>query len=420
MSLLVQKFGGTSVGDLTRINAVAKIVVNAKHAGHDVAVVVSAMSGETNRLTELGNSLTDLPSAREMDVLLSAGEQVSIALLSIAIQSLGERAKSFLANQIPVHTDAIHQKARIELIETERLKKSISQDEIPVIAGFQGVNGCGDITTIGRGGSDTSAVAIAAALDADECQIYTDVDGVYTADPRICPRARRMSSVSFEEMLEMASLGAKVLHTRAVEFGHKYQVPMRVLSSFEEGPGSLITQESETLEKPLVSAVTHESDVAKLTVVGVPDVPGVAMRILGPIADAAIVVDMIVQNTGSDGRTDFSFTVKRSDFAHANKLLGETLPQLANSNEDADFSHTKVEVDNTIAKVTIVGIGMRSHAGVATLMFDTLARENINILMISTSEIKVSVVIAERYVELAVRALHEAFELDSAPITAES
>ena len=412
MSLLVHKYGGTSLGSLERIQAVAERVVSAHNSGHRVVVIVSAMSGETNRLVEMGENLSDRPSAREMDVLLASGEQVSIALLSIAIQSLGVAAKSFLGPQLPISTDANHQRARIEGIATGHLTKSLDRREIPVIAGFQGVNPNGDITTIGRGGSDTSAVAVATALNADECQIYTDVDGVYTADPRIVSNASRMDEVSFEEMLEMASLGAKVLHTRAVEFAHKYEMPLRVLSSFEDGPGSLITSENEAMEKPLVSAVTHERDEAKLTVLAVPDKPGVALQILGPIGDAGVSVDMIVQNIGTDGQTDFSFTVKRADFDIARDLLQKTIDQIGRKPNQEGFRETSIVGDDTIAKVTIVGVGMRSHAGVATKMFETLANENINIQMISTSEIKISVVIEDRYVELAVRALHDAFELD--------
>lgn len=412
MSLIVHKYGGTSVGSLERIQAVANRVVDAYKTGHKIVVVVSAMSGETNRLTEMGETLSVRPPEREMDVLLASGEQVSIALLSIAIQSLGVGATSFLGSQIPIHTDENHQRARIESIGIAKLKHALEQDLIPVVAGFQGVNLTGEITTIGRGGSDTSAVAVAAALKADECRIYTDVDGVYTADPRIVSHAHRMDVVSFEEMLEMASLGAKVLHTRAVEFAHKYEVPLRVLSSFEDGIGSLITAETEDMESPLISAVTHERDEAKLTVVGVPDVPGVAWHILGPIGDAGISVDMIVQNVSTDGRTDFSFTVKRADFDLARTMLGETMQQLAERVGFEANSDTRIVGDDSIAKVTIVGVGMRSHAGVATRMFEILANENINIQMISTSEIKISVIIDDRYVELAVRALHDGFELD--------
>lgn len=415
MGLLVQKYGGTSVGSIERIRAVARQIRDIREEGHDVVVVVSAMKGETNRLTGLGYQVSEDPSVREMDVLLASGEQVSIALLSMALKDLGVEARSFLASQIPIKTDRMHTAARIESIPTEKLEHAIGCGLVPVVAGFQGINDDSDITTIGRGGSDTSAVALAAVLKADECRIYTDVDGVYTADPNIVEQARKIAKVDFEEMLELASLGAKVLHTRAVEFAHKYDVPLRVLSSFESdggtkpGQGTLVTRENNEMEKPVVSAVTHERDEAKLTVMGVSDVPGVALQILGPIGDASIGVDMIVQNVGVDGKTDFSFTVKRADFTQAKNILEKTIHDDGN-----DIDATGVIGDDTIAKVTIVGVGMRSHAGVATKMFETLAGENINIQMISTSEIKVSVVIDERYIELAVRSLHQAFELDHA------
>ena len=415
MSLLVQKYGGTSVGSIERIQAVARQIRDIKADGHDVVVVVSAMKGETNRLTALGNQVSINPVEREMDVLLASGEQVSIALLSMALVDLNVKACSMLAYQIPVNTDGKHTIARIESIPTSKLQDVLEEGYVPVVAGFQGVDEGNEITTIGRGGSDTSAVALAAVLNADECRIYTDVDGVYTADPNIVEHARKLTSVDFEEMLEMASLGAKVLHTRAVEFAHKYSVPLRVLSSFasddgtKPGQGTLVTAEIDDMEKPIVSAVTHERDEAKLTVVGVSDVPGVAIKILGPIGDASILVDMIVQNDSVDGKTDFSFTVKRADYARAMEILQRTV-----HDEVSDISAKEILGDDTIAKVTIVGVGMRSHSGVATKMFETLAHENINIQMISTSEIKVSVVIAERYIELAVRTLHQAFELDHA------
>lgn len=405
MSLLVHKYGGTSVGSIERIEAVADRVCSTLTAGNQVVVVVSAMSGETNRLTALAQDITDRPASREMDVLLASGEQVSIALLSIALQKRGIQAQSFLGDQIPFRTDSSHENARIELVEPDKLLEVLAEGVVPVVAGFQGVDQFGDITTIGRGGSDTSAVAIAHALNADECLIYTDVDGVYTADPRIVDKATKMPIVDFEEMLEMASLGAKVLHTRAVEFAHKHNVSMRVLSSFENGEGTLVTTGADHLEKPLVSAVTHERDVAKLTVLRVDDVPGIAWKILGPIGESGIMVDMIVQNVSVEGFTDFSFTVKRADYVEALDLLNSSL---ANNG----IENVTVVGDNEIAKVTIVGVGMRSHAGVATKMFETLAKENINIMVISTSEIKISVVIDERYVELAVRSLHDAFDLD--------
>ncbi|MEC8059708.1 MAG: aspartate kinase [Pseudomonadota bacterium] len=403
MALIVQKYGGTSVGDVERIQGVARRVARYKEAGHDVVVVVSAMSGETNRLMAMGQQIGgDKPLSRELDVLLSSGEQVTIALLSMALMQLGVSAKSLLGDQVAVHTDSAFGKARIERIDTQTLKADLDQGVVPVVAGFQGVNGDGDITTLGRGGSDTSAVALAAALHADECEICTDVDGVYTADPRIIKDARRLDQVTFEEMLELASLGSKVLHPRSVEFAGRYKVPLRVLSTFQEGPGTLITMEMDNMEQAIVSGIAHALDEAKITVAGVPDIPGVASKILGPIGRKNIEVDMILQNTGADGLTDFTFTVKRQDFAEALATL---------ENMAKEFSAREISGDDAIAKVSIVGVGMRSHAGVATRMFDALAAENINIQMISTSEIKISVVVAERYMELAVRALHAEFEL---------
>ena len=403
MALVVQKYGGTSVGDVERIQGVARRVARYKEAGHDVVVVVSAMSGETNRLMAMGQQIGgDKPLPRELDVLLSSGEQVTIALLSMALMQLGVSAKSLLGDQVAVHTDSAFGKARIERIDTQTLKADLDQGVVPVVAGFQGVNGDGDITTLGRGGSDTSAVALAAALHADECEICTDVDGVYTADPRIIKDARRLDQVTFEEMLELASLGSKVLHPRSVEFAGRYKVPLRVLSTFQEGPGTLITMEMDNMEQAIVSGIAHALDEAKITVAGVPDIPGVASKILGPIGRKNIEVDMILQNTGADGLTDFTFTVKRQDFAEALATL---------ENMAKEFSAREISGDDAIAKVSIVGVGMRSHAGVATRMFDALAAENINIQMISTSEIKISVVVAERYMELAVRALHAEFEL---------
>ncbi|MCH2338070.1 MAG: aspartate kinase [Pseudomonadales bacterium] len=407
MTLHIHKYGGTSVGSLDRIRAVAGNVAKRRDAGDDVVVVVSAMAGETNRLESLGQELSDQPKAREMDVLLSAGEQVSAALTAMALDQLGYRARSYLGWQVPIVTDTNHMKARFECIETKRLKEDLAASVIPVVAGFQGIDAGGDITTVGRGGSDTSAVAIAAALNADECRIYTDVDGVYTADPRIVDGARKMEVVSFEEMLELASLGSKVLHPRAVEYAANSGVTLRVLSSFNEGEGTLITFEDANMEQPVVSGIAHAIDEAKLTVVGVPDVPGVASTILGPIADASIEVDMIVQNIGSDGTTDFTFTVKRRDYDTAKGILSGLLK---------DLGARDVLGDNAIVKVSVVGVGMRSHAGVATRMFNALAEENINIQMISTSEIKISVVIAERYLELAVRSIHKVFELENGDI----
>ena len=403
MALIVQKYGGTSVGDVERIQGVAQRVARYKQAGHDVVVVVSAMSGETNRLMALGQAAGgEKPEARELDVLLASGEQVTIALLSMALGQIGISARSFLGDQVAVQTDFAFGKARIERIDTQKLSLTIEQGSVPVVAGFQGVNSDGDITTLGRGGSDTSAVALAAALQADECEICTDVDGVYTADPRIINNARRLGQITFEEMLELASLGSKVLHPRSVEFAGRYKVPLRVLSTFQEGPGTLITMETDNMEQAIVSGIAHALDEAKITVAGVPDVPGIASKILGPIGRKNIEVDMILQNTGADGLTDFTFTVKRQDFAEALATLESVAKEIV---------AREISGDDAIAKVSIVGVGMRSHAGVATRMFDALAAENINIQMISTSEIKISVVVAERYMELAVRTLHAEFDL---------
>lgn len=410
MALIVQKYGGTSVGSVERIHAVARRVIGYLERGHQVVVVVSAMSGETNRLVALGREVAARPEAREMDVLQAAGEQVTVALLAMALADLGYPAKSYLADQVAIHTDSAFGKARIRAIDTERLQADVDQGVVPVVAGFQGVDGDGNLTTLGRGGSDTTAVAVAAALEADECEICTDVDGVYTADPRIVEDARRMGQVTFEEMLELASLGSKVLHPRSVEFAGKYQVPLRVLSSFEDGPGTLITMESNEMEQPIVSGIAYSRDEAKITMAGVPDIPGIASRILGPVGRAPIEVDMIVQNTGADGLTDFTFTVKRDDYERTLELL-EPVRQ--------EIGARSLSGDNRIVKVSVVGVGMRSHAGVATRMFDALAAENINIQMISTSEIKISIVVAERYLELAVRCIHDAFELAEEP-TAEA
>ena len=406
MALLVQKFGGTSVADVARINAVANRVTAAVAGGDRVVVVVSAMAGETDRLEGLGLDIATRPPGREMDMLLSAGEQAAVALLAMALIERGCAARSWLGAQVPIRTDANHTKARIEKVDVDRLFADLDQGVTPVVAGFQGVTKDGQVTTFGRGGSDTTAVAVAAALGAHECQIYTDVAGVYTADPRIVKNARLLPSITFEEMLELASLGAKVLHSRSVELVGKYHVPLRVLSSFPNGgAGTLITTEEHAMEQPLVSGLTYTRDVAKLTLLGVPDVPGVASRTLGPIGDAAIEVDMIVQNTAADGCADLTFTVRRADYRHARELLEEAAPSLGARG---------IAGDDTIAKVSAVGVGMRSHAGVARRMFDALAAENINIQMISTSEIKISVVVAERYLELAVRALHDAFALAGA------
>ncbi len=406
MALIVQKYGGTSVGTVERIRGVADRIVRYREAGHQVCVVSSAMSGETNRLDALGKEVVERPLAREMDVLLASGEQVAVALLAIALTARGVPAQSFLGFQVAMRTDAAHGRARIEQIDTQALRAALEAGTVPVIAGFQGVSPTGAVTTLGRGGSDTTAVAVAAALSADECEICTDVDGVYTADPRVEPKARRLGTITFEEMLELASLGSKVLHPRSVEFAGKYQVPLRVLSTFEDGEGTLITMEQDNMEQPVVSGIAHARDEAKITMSGVPDIPGVASKILGPVSAAQIEVDMIVQNTGADGLTDFTFTVKRADYESALDLLRPVREKLG---------ARALEGDNSIAKVSVVGVGMRSHAGVATRMFDALAEENINIQMISTSEIKISVVIAERYLELAVRAIHGEFGLDGKP-----
>ena len=405
MSLIVQKYGGTSVGSLDRIRAVAEKVVAVRGEGHRVVVVVSAMSGETNRLIDLARAIDPVPSPRELDVLLSTGEQVTIALLSMALESRGCPARSYTGGQVHILTDSAFTKARILEIDHRKILKDLDEGRVVVVAGFQGVDAEGNITTLGRGGSDTTAVALAAALKADECQIYTDVDGVYTTDPRIVPRARRLDRITFEEMLEMASLGAKVLQIRSVEFAHKYGVRLRVLSSFEAGEGTLITSEEEVMEHALISGIAFSRDEAKLTLRGVPDRPGVAFEILAPIGRANIEIDMIVQNMGADGLTDFTFTVHRNDYEQARKVLEKTA---------AELGAREVLGDKQIVKVSLVGVGMRSHAGIASRMFGALAREGINIEMISTSEIKVSVVIDEKYLELAVRALHTEFGLDAA------
>jgi aspartate kinase len=405
MALLVHKYGGTSVGSLDRIQAVAARVARHRAEGHRVVVVVSAMSGETNRLQALGLDLGGQGVPREMDVLLASGEQASAALTTIGLQGLGVPAQSFLADQLPIRTDSAHTRARIEHIATEALFEALDAGVVPVVAGFQGLAADGSITTLGRGGSDTTAVALAAALKADECQIYTDVDGVYTTDPRVVSSARRLPRVTFEEMLEMASLGSKVLHPRSVEFAGKYGVPVRVLSSFEEGPGTLITLEEDgSMEQPLVSGIAFTRDEAKISVRAVPDVPGVASSLLGPVSACGIEVDMIVQNLANDGgQNDFTFTVKRGDYDRALAVVREAADALGAG---------PVVGDAKIVKVSVVGVGMRSHAGVATQMFAALAKENINIQMISTSEIKISVVLDEKYLELAVRTIHDTFGLE--------
>ncbi|MGY6277987.1 aspartate kinase [Methylomonas sp. MgM2] len=404
MALYVFKFGGTSVGSVERIKAVAEKVKNARESGDQIVVVVSAMSGETNRLVGLAKEMQTQPCGRELDVLLSTGEQVTIALLSMALHNLGVDARSYTGGQVRILTDSAHTKARIREIDEANIRADLNAGRVVVVAGFQGVDENGNITTLGRGGSDTTGVALAAALNADECHIYTDVDGVYTTDPRVVPKARRLEKITFEEMLEMASLGSKVLQIRSVEFAGKYNVKLRVLSSFMEGNGTLITYEESEMEKALISGIAFNRDEAKLTLTGVPDLPGVAFKILGPVAAENIEVDMIVQNISENGTTDFTFTVNRSDFARAKKVLEGLRADLGGD--------TVIIGDDSIVKVSIVGVGMRSHAGIASTMFKVLSNEGINIQMISTSEIKISVVIDEKYLELAVRALHKAFGLD--------
>lgn len=405
MALIVQKYGGTSVGSVERIQAVAEKIMVTRAQGHDIVVVVSAMSGETDRLLKLAKSFADPPNPRELDVVLTTGEQVTIGLLSIALEARGCPARSYTGAQVRILTDSAFTKARILSIDDNKIRTDLAQGKVVVVAGFQGIDIQENITTLGRGGSDTTAVALAAALKADECQIYTDVDGVYTTDPRIVPEARRMKKISFEEMLEMASLGSKVLQIRSVEFASKYNVPLRVLSSFMEGEGTLIAPEDQTMEQARISGIAFNRDEAKLTMLGVPDKPGIAYQILADIADSNIEIDMIIQNIGADGLTDFTFTVHRNDYKKALEVLQTKAKSL---------EIREVRGDNRIAKVSVVGVGMRSHAGIASTMFKTLAHENINIQMISTSEIKISVVIDEKYLELAVRALHVAFDLGKA------
>ena len=408
MSLIVQKFGGTSVGSIERIEQVAEKVAGFRADGHSIVVVVSAMSGETNRLIALAHEVQERPVAREMDVLISTGEQVTTALLSMALNKRGVKARSYNGSQVRILTDDAHTKARIREIDDARLHADLDQGYVIVVAGFQGVDENGNITTLGRGGSDTTAVALAAALKADECQIYTDVDGVYTTDPRVVDGARRLSHITFEEMLEMASMGSKVLQIRAVEFAGKYQVPLRVLHSVKDGPGTLITIEDDSkMETPTIAGIAFNRDEAKLTIEGVPDMPGVAYRILGPIGEANIEVDVIVQNVAHDKTTDFTFTVSRSELARAEEVLNKVA---------SEINARKVTSDNKIAKVSVVGVGMRSHAGVASQMFAALAEEGINIQKMTTSEIKISVIIEEKFLELAVRSLHSSFELEKEPL----
>ena len=403
MALIVQKYGGTSVGSPERIQAVAERVIRTRKAGDQVVVVLSAMSGETDRLLALAHRVSPKPDERELDLLLSTGERVTIALLAMALRERGYAARSFTGRQVGIVTDDVHTRARIERVAADRVRDALAEDVIPVVAGFQGINEKSDVTTLGRGGSDTTAVALAAALKADRCDIYTDVDGVYTTDPNIVPTASRLDKISYEEMLEMASLGAKVLQTRSVEFAMKYLVPVRVLSSFTDAPtGTLVTKEDRDMEQVVVSGVTYDRNQAKITLLGVPDRPGIAARLFGGIAKEDIIVDMIIQNISREGLTDISFTVPRADAKKAMDLVS-TLVREIGAND--------VQLTEDIAKVSIVGVGMRSHSGVAATMFETLAREGINIMMISTSEIKISCVVDAKYTELAVRALHDAFGL---------
>jgi aspartate kinase len=403
MALIVQKFGGSSLADVAKIRHAAERVIAERERGNDVVVVVSAMGGQTDHLVEMAAELHERPPAREMDQLLATGEQITISLMAMALQQRQCNARSFTGGQVAVHTDGVHTKARILDIDRDNLGALLAEGGIPVVAGFQGVDDGGNITTLGRGGSDTTAVALAAALAADECHIYTDVDGVYTTDPRIVPEARRLDKITFEEMIELASLGAKVLQIRAVEFAGKYSVPVRVRSTFDEGEGTLITVEEEDMEKALVSGIAHNEDEAKVTIIGVPDRPGIAHSVVGAVARENVNVDMIIQNQGEHGKTDFTFTVPRSDY----QLVMDILEPICKEIEAEALTGS-----DRIAKISVVGVGMRNHAGVADRMFEALAREGVNIQMIATSEIKVSVVVDQKYTELAVRALHEAFELD--------
>lgn len=403
MALIVQKYGGTSVRDVDRIRRVAQRALDTQKRGDQVVIVVSAMSGETNRLLTLVNEISSNPSAREVDVVASTGEQVTIGLVALAVQALGGKSRSFTGQQVRIVTDSAHAKARIVDIDAERLHASLAAGEIPVVAGFQGIDASGDVTTLGRGGSDTTAVAVAAAINADACEIYTDVDGVYTTDPNICRRAQKLDRITYEEMLELASLGAKVLQNRSVEFAMKYQVPLWVKSSLHDVPGTLVCQEEQMMEAPVVSGIAYTRDEAKIAVRQVPDQPGIAWKLFQPLSDANIIVDVIVQNVSREGHTDLTFTVPRTELDRAKEVVTETLAQVGAES---------VEYDESIAKVSIVGVGMRSHAGVAAKMFKVLADESINVMMISTSEIKVSAIIQEKYVELAVRTLHSAFGLD--------
>jgi len=410
MALVVQKYGGTSVGDVERIRNVARRVAKTYDAGNDLVVVVSAMSGETNKLVALANEICEFPDNREYDVLVSSGEQVTVALLSMCLKSMGYNAKSYLGHQVPIVTDSAFSKARIDKISDRKMRDDLKQGTIIIAAGFQGVDSEGNITTLGRGGSDTSAVALAAALKADVCEIFTDVDGVYTTDPNICDEARKIERISYDEMLELASLGAKVLQIRSVQFAKKFDVNVHVRSSFNDNTGTLVTKEDSEMESILVSGITYAKDETKIAVMRVPDKPGIAARLLSPLSEANISVDMIVQNVSEDGYTDFTFTVTKSDFKKALMITKEAAKEI---------NAKDVLTDESISKVSIVGLGMRSHAGVATKMFDTLAKEGINIQMISTSEIKISVVVDAKYTELAVRVLHKAFGLSSKDVKAD-
>jgi len=411
MALVVQKYGGTSVGDVERIRNVARRILNTKKQGHELVVVVSAMAGETDKLIRLAQQITPVPDERELDVLVSTGEQVSIALLAMALKSMNCDSKSYLGFQIKIATDSVFGKARIASIDSEKMRQDLKDGRVVVVAGFQGVDDSGNITTLGRGGSDTSAVAVAAALEADVCEIYTDVDGVYTTDPNVYAKARKLSRISYDEMLEMASLGAKVLQTRSVEFAKKYDVPIHVRSSFNDNPGTIVCKEDKEMEKVVVSGVTYNKNEAKIEVMRLPDIPGVAAKLFKPIADANIVVDMIIQTSSTEkGCADVAFTVPKSDFAKTLQIVKET---------NKEFGGKEVKFNEDIAKISIVGVGMRSHSSVATQMFSALAKEGINIHMISTSEIKISCIIDSKYTELAVRALHDAFELDKPTIAEE-
>lgn len=408
MALIVHKYGGTSVGSVERIHRVTDRVAKAHGEGHKVVVVLSAMSGETDRLIRLANEVTARPDERELDMLLSTGERVTIALLAMALRARGIDARSYTGRQVGIMTDSAHTKARITRVTAERLRQALDQGVVPVVAGFQGINAQNDVTTLGRGGSDLTAVALAGALHADRCIIFTDVDGVYTADPNVVPAARRLDRVSYEEMLEFASLGAKVLQSRSVEFAAKYNVPIEVQSSFKEGKGTLVTREDADMERVMVSGVSGDRNQAKITIVGVPDNPGIAANVFGPVAEGHIIVDMIIQNVSQAGLTDISFTVPRVDLAKSVELIERVATSVGAKS---------VAVTESIAKVSLVGVGMRSHSGVAAKMFEVLSRERINIMMISTSEIKISCVIEEKYMELAMRALHSAFELDAARVS---